>query len=147
MVPCQCQDTLAVHSILMTCVVIMQLFSHTCTGKTVMEAGDNPIYALSSDIITISVPPSNDQNGGPGKNKNYVNVFRAQRFCESGLDHDSVKSDLESASGRPSSRTGHHAEIGSSGYENVHLHVDSEVSATPKDREGWAGRHYQNVVI
>ena len=65
----------------------MTLTNSVTIGKTVMMAGDNPVYILSSDIIPISVLPSQNH----GKSRNYVNV--------STLTHSDIYDKLAKADG------------------------------------------------
>ena len=107
-----------------------------------MMAGDNPIYALSSDVIAISVPPNNSHRG---KNTDYVNVFQAQQKLESAPDSKTDKQ--ESVSDQSPTPACHQAKTGSSHYENIQLHTDSDIAITPGDKSGCGGRDYQNVVL
>ena len=107
-----------------------------------LGAGDNPIYALSSDVIPISVPPpacsSQDRKEGQ-----YVNVYKPQQKFEESLDandlapedtnHNGLKKELYSQDARS-----HH------GYENVKRATITPPPPLPQ-REQSNTRDYQNV--
>lgn len=118
-------------------------------------AGDNPIYALSSDVISISVPPSGSSRNDK-TTRNYVNMFQTQTARDA-LNYSPQKEERSTL--KPASDPMHSR---SSGYENVQLdeetgqtgrrvtivHCPSDVNV---DKEEWDPRPdtrgYQNVNV
>ena len=80
-------------------------------GKTILVAGDNPIYALSSGIIPISASPS--QNGKSG---DYVNISRLG-------NPDSLKANEEEISPDSASSNKNVSEPEHSNYETVQFEI------------------------